>query len=51
MDQPPAIQNLDFLRQLIAEINSLPQEDAERLRMLYGTGMGTDGLTTQQGDR
>jgi hypothetical protein len=51
MDNPPAIQNLDFLRQLIAEIRSLPQEDADRLRMLYGTGMGTDGMTTQQGDR
>lgn len=51
MDNPPAIQNLDFLRQLISEIRSLPQDDIERLRMLYGTGMGTDGLTTQQGDR
>jgi hypothetical protein len=51
MDQPPAIQNLDFLRQLIAEIRNLPQADAERLRMLYGTGMGTDGMTTQQEDR
>ena len=47
----PAIQNLDFLRQLIAEIRDLPQDDAERLRMLYGTGMGTNSLTTQQGDR
>lgn len=47
----PAIQNLDFLRQLIAEIRDLPQEDAARLRMVYGTGTGTDGLTTQQGDR
>jgi hypothetical protein len=51
MDQPPAIQNLDFLRQLISEIRDLPQDDVDRLRMLYGTGMGTDGLTTQQGDR
>jgi hypothetical protein len=51
MDQPPAIQNLDFLRQLMAEIRDLPQDDAERLRMLYSTGMGTNGLTTQQGDR
>jgi hypothetical protein len=51
MDQPPAIQNLDFLRQLIAEIRALPQDDADRLRMLYGTGMGTDRLTTQQEDR
>jgi len=51
MNQDPAIQNLDFLRQLIAEIRDLPQDDADRLRMLYGTGAGTDGLTTQQGDR
>jgi hypothetical protein len=48
-DQPPAIQNLDFLRQLIAEIGS--QGDADRLRMFYGTGTGTDRLTTQQEDR
>jgi hypothetical protein len=51
MNQDPAIQNLDFLRQLIAEIRSLPQDDVERLRMYYGTGVGTDGLTTQQEDR
>lgn len=51
MDNPPAIQNLDFLRQLISEIRSLPQDDMERLRMYYGTGMGTDALTTQQEDR
>jgi hypothetical protein len=49
MNQDPVIQNLDFLRQLIAEIGS--QGDADRLRMLYGTGAGTDGLTTQQEDR
>jgi len=47
----PAIQNLDFLRQLISEIRDLPQDDADRLRMYYGTGTGTNGLTTQQGDR
>jgi len=51
MDQPPAIQNLDFLRQLIAEIRGVPQDDVDRLRMFYGTGVGTDSLTTQQGDR
>lgn len=49
MDQPPAIQNLDFLRQLIAEVRNLPADDLERLRMLYGTGVGTDAL--QQEDR
>jgi hypothetical protein len=39
----PAIQNLDFLRQLIAEARQdVPQEDMEKLRMLYGMGMGTE---------
>ena len=51
MNQDPAIQNLEFLRQLISEIRSLPQGDIERLRMFYGTGTGTDRLTTQQEDR
>lgn len=38
----PAIQNLDFLRRLIAEARQeSPQEDAERLRMLHGSGAGT----------
>jgi hypothetical protein len=47
----PAIQNLDFLRQLIAETRGQPEyADMARLRMLQGTGMGTDALTTQQGD-
>lgn len=46
MDQP-AIQNLDFIRQLIAEVNSLPADDMARLRMLYGTGMGTDSVSQE----
>lgn len=47
----PAIQNLDFLRQLIAETRGQPEfADMAKLRMLQGTGMGTDALTTQQGD-
>ena len=46
--QDPAIENLDYLRQLIAEIRS-SYDDMERLRMLSGTGMGTDAL--QQEDR
>lgn len=38
----PAIQNLDFLRQLIAEARQdIPYKDMERLRMISGTGMGT----------
>ena len=48
--EPPAIQNLDFLRQLIRDRNDMPEEDAERLRMIQGTGMGTDALTTKRGD-
>lgn len=48
----PAIQNLDFLRQLIAETRGQPElADMAKLRMLQGSGMGTDSLTTQQGDR
>ena len=40
-----AIQNLDFLRQLIAEIRSDQNyDDAAKLRMLQGTGMGLDGI-------
>jgi len=47
-----AIQNLDFLRQLIAETRGdIPSMDMLRLRMLQGSGMGTDGLSVQQEDR
>ena len=47
----PAIQNLDFLRQLIAETRGQPElADMAKLRMLQGSGMGTDALTTQRGD-
>lgn len=47
-----AIQNLDFLRQLIAEARGdVPALDMLRLRMLQGTGMGTDAMTTEQEDR
>jgi len=39
----PAIQNLDYLRQLIAEVRAEnPYADMEILRMLQGTGMGTE---------
>lgn len=48
MDQP-AIQNLDFIRQLISEVNSIPADDMMRLRMLYGSGLGTDAVS--QGDK
>ena len=43
-----AIQNLDFIRQLIAEARrDAPYEDLERLRMIYGTGTGTDTVEGQ----
>jgi len=43
-----AIQNLDFLRQLIAEARQDPQfMDMMRLRMLQDTGVGTDAAETE----
>ena len=46
MNDQAAIQNLDFLRQLIAETRAqAPAEDMERLRMIYGMGVGTDSVT------
>jgi hypothetical protein len=47
----PAIQNLDFLRELIAAIRDSEYDDMAKLRMLQGSGMGTDALATQQEDR
>ena len=39
----PAVQNLDFLRQLIAEARQEdPYADMAKLRMFQGSGMGTD---------
>jgi hypothetical protein len=50
--EAPAIQNLDYLRQLILEARQADaQKDAEKLRMFQGYGVGTDALTVQQGDR
>lgn len=38
-----ALQNLDYLRQLIEEVRAEdPYADMAILRMLQGTGMGTD---------
>lgn len=38
----PAIQNLEFLRRLIEEARQEnTYEDMLKLRMLYGTGLGT----------
>jgi len=37
-----AIENLDFIRQLIEELRrEIPARDMERLRMVKDTGMGT----------
>jgi len=52
MTEQPAIQNLDYLRQLIQEVRGqAPMADAESLRMLHGYGMGTDAMTNKQGER
>jgi hypothetical protein len=52
MSEQPAIQNLEFLRQLIAETRGdVPSADMAKLRMYQGNGMGTDNLSVQQGDR
>jgi hypothetical protein len=50
VDQP-AIQNLDFLRELIAATRDSEYADMAKLRMLQGSGMGTDAMTNQQEDR
>jgi recombinational DNA repair protein (RecF pathway) len=45
----PAIQNLDYLRQLIAEVRGEdPYLDMLRLRMMQDTGMGVDN-TVEEG--
>ena len=49
--QDSAIQNLDYLRQLIAESRENPYVDMAKLRMLQGSGMGTDAITNKQEDR
>ena len=52
MSEQPAIQNLDFLRQLMSETRGeSPVMDALKLRMYQGTGMGTDAITNTQEDR
>jgi len=43
-----AIENLDYLRQLIEEVRRDPQlMDMLRLRMIQETGMGTDGTVEE----
>jgi hypothetical protein len=47
MDQS-AIQNLDYLRELIALVRAASEmQDMERLRMISGTGVGTDSVTQE----
>jgi hypothetical protein len=46
----PAIPNLEFIRQLIAEIRKPESVDIVKLRMLQGTGMGMDNIPTKKGD-
>jgi hypothetical protein len=44
----PAIQNLDYLRQLIAEVRGEnPYLDMLRLRMMQDTGMGVDQIVEE----
>jgi hypothetical protein len=44
----PAIQNLEFLRRLIAEVRGdAPVMDTLRLRMLQDTGMGMDDIVEE----
>ncbi len=48
MNDQAAIQNLDYLRQLIAETRAeVPYDDMARLRMIYGMGVGTDAVTEE----
>ena len=48
MSEQAAIQNLDFLRRLIAESREdVPYDDMARLRMIYGMGVGTDAVTQE----
>lgn len=42
--QDPAIENLDYLRLLIAAVRS-EMDDMERLRMYSGSGLGMDSVT------
>ena len=48
MEDQSSIQNLDYLRQLIAETRGIqPFVDLERLRMFSGMGVGTDIATSE----
>jgi hypothetical protein len=55
MDQqtgPAAVQNLEYLRQLIAEARAAkPEQDVARLRMVRDGNLGINALTTTRGDR
>lgn len=45
----PALQNLDFLRQLIAETRQEnPYADMAKLRMLQGSGMGLNSARQEE---
>lgn len=50
--EQPAIQNLDFLRELLERAKQDPQfVDMLRLRMLQGSGTGLDSVARQRGDQ
>jgi hypothetical protein len=50
MNEQAALPNMEFIRQLIAEARKPESVDIVRLRMLQGTGMGTDSIPTKKGD-
>lgn len=50
MNDHAAIPNLEFIRQLIQEVRKPEAYDMYTLRMISGTGVGTDNLSTKQGD-
>jgi|688.fasta_scaffold2249257_2 hypothetical protein len=52
MPEPSAIQNMDFLRQLLERAKQDPQiMDMLRLRMLQGSGLGLDAVARLRGDQ
>jgi hypothetical protein len=45
-----AIENLDYIRRLIEQVRTPPPgQDAQKLRMINGTGVGTNQITQKQG--
>tara|TARA_R100000664_G_C2746775_1_gene134405 strand:- start:542 stop:697 length:156 start_codon:yes stop_codon:yes gene_type:complete len=48
----PAIQNLDYIRELIEAVRAADAyDDMQRLRMFYDLGVGTDNRSAPQEDQ